>query len=237
MFHTTRWSMVVAAGNRKAPDAQAALAALCETYWPAVYAFIRRRGHDADTAQDLTQAFFCRVLEKNTIGEADRGRGKFRSFLLSAVKFFLANEHDRAAAQKRGGDRRKLSLDFGSAESRLSLEPTHDDTPERLFDRQWALTVLERAMARLRAEHSAGDKLALFERLKGSITGGDDAASHAETAAALEMSEGAVKVAAHRLRKRYRDLLRAEIAETVADSTEIDDEIRDLFAALASGAR
>jgi RNA polymerase sigma-70 factor (ECF subfamily) len=232
MFHTTRWSIVVAAGNRAAPDAQAALAALCETYWPAVYGFVRRKGHDADAAGDLTQAFFCRVLEKNTVGEADRGRGKFRSFLLSAVKFFLANEFDKATAQKRGGNRRKLSLDFDSAESRLFLEPAHDDTPERLFDRQWAITVLERAMARLREEHTAGDRLALFERLKSSITAGDDAASHAETAAALDMSEGAVKVAAHRLRKRYRELLRAEIAETVANASEIDDEIRDLFAAL-----
>lgn len=232
MFHTTRWSQVVAAGNRAAPDAQAALAALCETYWPAVYAFVRRQGHDADAAGDLTQAFFCRVLEKNTFGQADRSRGRFRSFLLSAVRFFLANQHDRAAAQKRGGDRRQLSLDFDRAESRLSLEPAHGDTPERLFDRQWAMTVLERALARLREEHGAGKKLALFERLKSSITAGDDAAAHAETAAALGISEGAVKVAAHRLRKRYRELLRSQIADTVADASEIDDEIRDLFAAL-----
>jgi RNA polymerase sigma-70 factor (ECF subfamily) len=231
-FATTHWSLVQAAGRQGSADAQRALAQLCETYWYPVYAFVRRQGGDAALAQDLTQAFFCRLLEKNDLAAADRQRGRFRAFLLTAVKHFLSNERDRAMAKKRGGGQRPLSLDFDAAEGRYRREPSHDLTPERLFERRWALEVLDRTLARLRTEHIEAGKERLFEGLKGTLAGEPTAAPLAEIAALLGTTEGALKTAAHRLRRRYRDLIRQEIAHTVARVDDVDDEIKALFAAV-----
>jgi RNA polymerase sigma factor (sigma-70 family) len=233
-FATTRWSLVLAAGQRGSPQSSAALATLCENYWYPLYAYVRRRGHQADQAQDFTQAFFARLLEKNDLAAADPGRGRFRSFLLTSLKHFLANEWDRNRAQKRGGGGSVLSIDFGTAEERYRAEPAHDLTPEKIFDRRWALVLLENVLARLHDEAAQAGKADGFDRLKGFLTGEQPAATYGQLAAELNMSEGALKVAVHRLRRRYRELLRAEIEETVADAEEIDQEIRDLFSALGS---
>jgi RNA polymerase sigma-70 factor (ECF subfamily) len=224
----------LAAGQRSSPQSSAALATLCENYWYPLYAYVRRRGHDADEAQDFTQAFFARLLEKNDLAAADPGRGRFRSFLLASLKHFLANEWDRARAEKRGGGRFVLSIDFRTAEERYRAEPSHDLTPEKIFERRWALMLLENVLARLHDESAQAGKMDSFDRLKGFLTGEQAAMTYGQLAAELNMSEGALKVAVHRLRRRYRELLRAEIEETVADPEEIDQEIRDLFAALGS---
>jgi RNA polymerase sigma-70 factor (ECF subfamily) len=195
---------------------------------------VRRRGHGADEAQDFTQAFFARLLEKNDLAAADPGRGRFRSFLLTSLKHFLANEWDRNRAQKRGGGRAVLSIDFGTAEERYRAEPAHDLTPEKIFERRWALVLLENVLARLHDESAHAGKADSFDRLKGFLTGEQSAVTYGQLAAELNLSEGALKVAIHRLRRRYRELLRAEIEETVADPDEIDQEIRDLFSALGS---
>ena len=233
-FATTRWSLVLAAGQRSSPQSSAALATLCENYWYPLYAYVRRRGHDADEAQDFTQAFFARLLEKNDLAAADPERGRFRSFLLASLKHFLANEWDRNRAQKRGGCRSVLSIDFGTAEERYRAEPAHDLTPEKIFERRWALVLLENVLARLHDESAQAGKADSFDRLKGFLTGEQPAVTYGQLAAELNTSEGALKVAVHRLRRRYRELLRAEIEETVADPQEIDQEIRDLFSALGS---
>lgn len=232
MFPATRWSLVLAAKENASPDCRKALAELCRTYWYPLYAFVRRHGHTHEAAQDLTQEFITRLLEKGTFASVEPGRGRFRSFLLAACKHFLANEHDRATARKRGGGRAVLPLDFSDAEGRYGHEPAHAMTPERLFDRRWALALLDAVLVRLRREYETAGKGELFDRLKGHLTG-EGSRPHAEEAAALGMREGAVKVAAHRLRLRYRDLLRDEIGQTLADPAEVDDEIRALFAALA----
>lgn len=233
-FATTRWSVVLAAGKDRSPEGKRALVALCETYWHPLYAFVRRRGHPAEEAQDLTQAFFARLLEKESVAEADPARGKFRSFLLGSLNHFLANQWRRDHAQKRGGSQAILSLDFQRGEESLSLEPAHDLTPEKLFERQWAMTLLTTALARLREEYTAAGKQALLERLHPYLGGDGDAAPYAEIARQLGMSEGAVKVAVHRLRRRCRDLLREEIAQTVSGPEEVDQELRDLFDAVSS---
>ncbi len=232
MFATTRWSLVAAAQDPAAPRAREALADLCRLYWYPVYAYARRRGHGHHAAQDLTQAFFARLLEKNDLAAADRTRGRFRSYLLTACQHFLANEHDRQTAQKRGGGRTHLPLDFEAADGRYSREPADEQTPERVFDRQWALGLLDRALGELRAEYAGSGRAKLFDALKGCLAGGAEVA-YAELARELVMTEGAVKVAVHRLRQRYRDRLRGLIADTVATPEEVDDEIRDLFSALA----
>ncbi len=232
MFATTRWSLVLAARGPASPEARAALADLCQTYWFPLYAFIRRHGRDATAAEDLTQEFFARLLEKGWIGQADRAKGRFRTFLLTACQHFLANERDRERAGKRGGGRAPLPIDFRAAEDRYAREPFHELTPDRLFERRWALALLDEALASLRAEYRAAGKEQLFERLKGHLGGAGEAAPHAAVAAELGLTEGAVKVAAHRLRQRYRSRLRALIAQTVPDPAEVDDEIRHLFAAL-----
>jgi RNA polymerase sigma-70 factor (ECF subfamily) len=231
MFATTRWSLIVAARGGDSPPARQALAELCRVYWYPLYAYVRRRGHDHETAQDLTQDFFARLLEKNDLAAVDPARGRFRSFLLAACQHFLANRHDRDHALKRGGGRTLLSIDFGDADRRYGNEPAHEQTPERLFERRWALALLDQVLNRLRDEYESGDKGALFAGLKGHLTGATTT-SHAAAAAALGLSEGAVKVAVHRLRKRYRDLLREEIAQTLDDPAQIGDEIRALFQAL-----
>ncbi|HUE69957.1 MAG TPA: sigma-70 family RNA polymerase sigma factor [Pirellulaceae bacterium] len=231
-FATTRWSVVLAAGHDRSPGGRQALVALCETYWQPLYAFVRRRGYGADEAQGLVQEFFARLLEKESVAAADPARGKFRSFLLSSLNHFLANEWRRERAQKRGGERPILSLDFQHGESSLAIEPAHDLTPEKLFERRWALTLLTQALARLRDEYAASGKLPLLERLQPYLAGDRDAAPYLELARELGMSDGAVKVAVHRLRRRCRDILRDEIAQTVAGPEEVDEELRDLFEAL-----
>lgn len=233
-FATTRWSIVLAAGNRSSPQSASALATLCETCWYSLYEYVRRSGHDADDARDLTQALFARLLEKNDLAAADPERGRFRSFLLASLKHFLANEWDRARAEKRGGGRAVLSIDFGTAEQRYRAEPSHDLTPEKIFERRWALVLLENVLARLHDESAQAGKTDSFDRLKCFLTGEQPALTYGQLAAELNTSEGALKVAVHRLRRRYRELLRAEIEETVADPEEIDQEIRDLFSALGS---
>jgi len=231
MFATTRWSLVAAAGDPAAPDSRQALAELCRAYWYPVYAYVRRRGHDHHAAQDLTQAFFARLLEKNDLAAADRTRGRFRSYLLTACQHFLANEHDRETARKRGGGKAHLPLDFAGADGRYSREPADEATPERVFDRRWALELLDRAVGELRSEYEQSGRAKLFDALKDCLAGKAEVA-YADLARQLGMTEGAVKVAVHRLRQRYRDRLREAIADTVATPEEVDDEIRDLFAAL-----
>jgi RNA polymerase sigma factor (sigma-70 family) len=231
-FATTHWSVVRAAGKTSSPHYKEAMGTLCRTYWFPLYAFLRRQGHNSNQAEEYTQAFFTRLLEKRGLRLADSKRGKFRSFLLAALKNFLADERDRARAKKRGGDHKILSLDFENAESQYTLQPAQQLPPEKLFERSWALTVLERTMARLQDEFG-GKKRKVFDHLKVYLTADKDSIPYRQVAAGLKMTEGAVKVAVHRLRHRYRDLLRDEIAQTVATEDQIDEEIRDLFAALA----
>jgi RNA polymerase sigma-70 factor (ECF subfamily) len=233
-FATTRWSLVLEAGAEgSSPRVHEALATLCETYWYPLYAFLRSRGYSAENAQDLTQAFFARLLEKHTIRHADPARGRFRSFLLTSLRNFAANEHHRETAGKRGGGVPVLSLEIEHAEGRFQLEPPSDETPERVFDRRWALTLLDRVMSRLQAEAAArGDKNSPFDRLKTYLTGDEPQLSYAQTASALNMSEGAVKVAVHRLRRRFRDLVRDEIAHTVSSPEDVEDELRHLWSAV-----
>ena len=231
-FASTQWSLVLRAGQRGNQQAEFALASLCQRYWFPLYAYVRRRVADVHQAQDLTQDFFARLLEKNVLASASPERGRFRSFLLASLKNFLANEWDRQATQKRGGDRRCLSLDWDSGESRLSLEPVHFHTPEREFERQWALALLEVVVRRLQSEFSSAEKSRQFEALKQTLTGDRAAVDYAIIAADLQMSEPAARQAAHRLRKRYRELLREEVAATVDSEDEVEDEIYRLFEAL-----
>jgi RNA polymerase sigma factor (sigma-70 family) len=231
-FQTTRWSVVQAAGQRSAAGSDEALESLCRAYWYPLYAYVRRRVPDVGEAQDLTQEFFVRLLEKDMLAAAAPDRGRFRCFLLTAMKNFLTNQWHKARAQKRGGQRPVLSLDFGSGDSRYALEPSHDLTPERLYERKWAMTLLERVLSRLHDEYHAEGRAAQFELLRPFLGGNRAEAAYAQVAPALGVTEGAAKVAAHRLRKRYRKLLREELAETVADPADIDDEIAWLFQVL-----
>jgi RNA polymerase sigma-70 factor (ECF subfamily) len=231
-FESTRWTLIARATNPDSPLAQQALEELCRAYWYPLYAFIRRRGHPPDRAEDLTQSFFADILSRGSIGRADRSRGRFRTFLLGALNHFLANTRQRAGRAKWGGKVKHVSLDVRDAEDRYVHEPAHGLTPERLFERRWALTVLDRALERLEREMKSQGKRALFQHLKPSLTGDLDQLSHAEIGAALNMNEGAVRVAAHRVRKRYRELLRDEVAQTVDDPADIAEEIRELFVAV-----
>lgn len=231
-FATTQWSLVLAAGQRGAA-AEEALARLCSLYWYPVFAFVRRQGHRADDAQDLTQAFFTRLIEKGDLSDADRSRGRFRSFLLTACQHFLANEHDRAIALKRGGGQLRLSMDVATAEGRYERALAHSETPERLYDRQWCLTLLDGVLETLRAEHAAAGKENVFDRLQEFLTAGADAGTHADAARELGMSAGAVKVAVHRLRGRYREELRRRVADTVGSDEDVEDEIRYLLKTLS----
>jgi RNA polymerase sigma-70 factor (ECF subfamily) len=233
-FATTHWSVVISAGRPKSASYRQALETLCQTYWFPLYAYLRRHGYDSHRAQDYTQAFFTGLLAKGGLGLADPRRGKFRSFLLASLKHFLSNERARARAIKRGGGRKALSLDFENAESQYALEPRDELSPEKLFERSWALTILDRTMARLQAEAVNTNKQKSFELLKSYLTAGEGSTSYRRAAEELDITEGAVRVAVHRLRKRYRELLRDEIAQTVISDDQIDEEIRDLFAALGS---
>ncbi len=231
-FTTTHWSLVVrAARGTETPRAAAAMAELCRTYWYPLYAFVRRRGYSPQDAEDLTQAFFARLLDKQALAAADREKGRFRTFLLMAVKRFLANEQEAAQAKKRGGGQRILPLDGLEPEERYRLEPVDAMTPEKLFERQWAIALLHRVLVRLRAKMAAEGKAALFESLKDHLTA-SRIESQVATAARLGMNEGAVHVAVHRLRRHYRELMREEIEHTVADPDEVEDEIRYLFECL-----
>ena len=232
-FATTHWSVVLSARDDRATQAQASLAKLCQAYWYPLYAYVRRQGHSAHDAQDLTQDFFARLLEKNSLEQVRREKGKFRSFLLASLKHFLANEWDRARALKRGGGLELISLDGDSAETRYGLEPAHGETADKIFDRRWALTLLDATLIRLREEFAAEGKTKLFETLKLTLTAERGTTPYAELATKLGLSEGAVKVAVHRLRQRYREVLRAEIADTVGTAGEVEEELRHLFAALA----
>lgn len=229
-FPTTRWTLVVAAGDPHRKEAGSALAALCETYWYPLYAYLRRRGYAANEAQDLTQDFFIRVLEGRYLNRADPEKGRFRSFLLTSLKFFIADEGDRQRAHKRGGGA-LVSLEFLAGEDRYQREPAHGETPERIFERRWALAVLDRVVERLRNEFVQHGRPEHFERLKVFLLGQSDA-PYAALAREMNTSEGALKVAIHRLRKRYRELFRQEIADTVADPAEVESELRFLAAVL-----
>ena len=231
-FPTTRWTLVVAAADPQRNEARSALASLCESYWYPLYAYVRRRGYLSDQAQDLTQEFFIRVLEGRYLDRADPEKGRFRAFILTSLKFFLADEGDRARAQKRGGGA-TLPLEFPMGEERYQREPAHDETPERIFERRWALSVLDRVVERLRNEFVQHGRPEHFERLKGFLLGQSDA-PYAALAREMHTSEGALKVAIHRLRKRYRELFRQEIADTVVDPAEVEPEIRYLAAVLTT---
>ena len=229
-FPTTRWTLVVAAGDPQRKEARSALVDLCENYWYPLYAYLRRRGYPADQAQDLTQDFFMRVLEGRYLDRADPEKGRFRSFLLTSLKFFVADEKDREHAHKRGGGM-VVPLEFSSGEERYQREPAHNETPERIFERRWALSMLDRVVERVRNEFVQHGRPEHFERLKMFLLGQSDA-PYAALAREMNTSEGALKVAIHRLRKRYRELFRQEIADTVADPTEVESELRYLAAVL-----
>lgn len=222
---------MLAAGRRSTPQADLALEELCRTYWYPLYAYVRRQGHSKEDAEDLTQAFFARFLEKNYLEGLRSEKGKFRAFLLASLKHFLANEWDRAHRQKRGGGVTPLSLDWQSADTRYQIEPADHLSPDKLYDRAWAVTLLERVITRLRDESAADGKSRLFTQLKPFLMVGKSAIPYAEAAAALGLTEGAVRVTVHRLRRRYRELLRLEIGQTLSDPAHIEAELRALFTA------
>lgn len=231
-FPTTRWTLVAAAGGRGRRDGGQALAALCEAYWYPLYAYARRRGDTPEQAQDHTQEFFTRLIECDSFERADPDRGRFRSFLLASFKFFLCDDAGRRRAQKRGGGLAPLPFEISKGEELYVREPHHDETPERIYERRWARTLLDRALDRLRDEFVRHGRLDYFNRLKPCLQG-DSEVPYAELARQLETTEAALKVGIHRLRKRYRDLLRSEIADIVADPKDIDAELRYLVAALS----
>jgi len=233
-FATTQWSIVLTAGQRQSPNAQDALAALCQTYWYPLYAYVRRRVADTNDAHDLTQAFFAELLAKNYVAPATPERGRFRAYLLTSLKHFLSHEWEKAKAQKRGGGQPPISLDFASGDSRIRLEPYTKLTADELYERQWTIALLERVMSRLEGESQTGGKAKQFALLKGFLIGEHEGSTYDDVAAELGTTPAAAKMAASRLRSRYRQLLREEIAQTVAGPGEVDDEIRGLFHTLGS---
>ena len=233
MFVTTRWTVVLSAQDKDAPQSSEALESLCRIYWHPLYAYARRLGHAPADAQDLTQEFFARLLEKQWLAAADREKGRFRTFLLVALKRFLANEWDRAHRQKRGGYATHLPLDTAVAEARYLTDLAKKLPADRVYERRWALTLLEQTMNRLRAEFSQAGKAAEFERLKVFLTADKSAIACADVARELGMSEGAARVAAHRLRRRFREVFREEVAHTVASAEDVDEEFHHLLEALA----
>jgi len=232
VFATTHWSVVLTAGRTDSPRARAALENLCQTYWHPLYTYVRRRGHSSEDAQDLTQAFFARLLERNAVAAVAPEKGRFRSFLLASLNHFLSDEWDKARAQKRGGGR-VILLDLQSAETRLGEIPVEVFTPEKAFEHRWAITLLEQVYQRLGTEYRAQGKGTLFDALRTTLAGASDAAPYAELARQLDLTEGAVKVAVHRLRQRYRKLLRETIADTVSGPDEVEAELCYLFQTLA----
>jgi RNA polymerase sigma factor (sigma-70 family) len=232
-FPNTHWSAVLAAGTSDTTRAQAALEKLCQTYWYPLYAYVRRRGYSAPDAQDLTQAFFACLLERHWVAGVDRERGRFRTFLLTALSRFLSNEWDKQCAQKRGGHAVHVPVQLDTAETRYGHEPVDNNTPEQCYERRWALTLLDAVLRRLRTEYEEQGKQEVFAALGGALVGSSDSLPYAGLGAQLDMSEGTVRVAVHRLRKRYRQLLREEIAQTTAGPGEVDEELRYLLTVLA----
>jgi RNA polymerase sigma-70 factor (ECF subfamily) len=232
-FTTTHWSVVLAAGQEDAPQARAALEELCRTYWYPLYAYVRRQGRGIEDAQDLTQEFFVRLLEKHYLGLADPTLGRFRTFLLSSLKHFLINDWKKSQRQKRGGGQAVFSFDEQLAEERYAAEPKDELSPERIFEKRWALTLIERALARLGLEYAGSGQEQLFNVLREYVWGLAEPESYSTVARRLQLSEGAVRVAVHRLRRRCRDLIRSEIAQTVAVADEIDAEVQHLMGVLA----
>ncbi len=235
-FATTRWSIVVSAGHQSSPDAERALETLCRTYWYPLYAFARRRGSSPDDAADATQEFFSRLLEKEYLVSADPEKGRFRSFLLTMFKRFLLKQHERDQAQKRGGRTLKLSIDARVGEERYRFEPSDEWTPEALFERRWAVTLLQQVVDNLQREYAGKGKAELFDLCKPYLTG-ENGPPQSEIARQLEMNDTALRVAIHRLRERYRELLRQEVAQTIAETDDVDDELRRLRSALRPPAR
>src|SRR6185369_3101480 len=232
-FRTTHWSVVLAATARDSPAGSQALAKLCSIYWYPLYAYVRRRGHDVHEAEDLTQQFFARLLQRSFLQSVSSEKGRFRSFLLASLKNFLANEWDRTQTQKRGGGRAPIPLDLGNAEYRYQVEPIDTATPEVLYERRWALTLMEQVMTRLRQEYVRNEKADLFDELKVFLSGEGKSMTYAELAAKHGVSESAVKMAVLRLRQRYGELLRLEIAQTVSSPEEVEAEIRHLIAVVS----
>ena len=232
-FVTTHWSVVLMAANSDTTRAQSALEKLCRTYWYPLYAYARRRGHSPADAQDLTQEFFARLLQRHWLGRADQQRGRFRSFLLSAMNHFLSDEWDKARAQKRGGGLTPLPLQFDAAETRYIHEPADNVTPEHSYERRWALTLLDEVLRRLRSEYEQDGKTELFAALHPCLVGDRSSQPYAELAVKLGVNEGTVKSAVHRMRQRYRQLLHDEIAQTVAEPGEVTEELHHLFAVLS----
>jgi RNA polymerase sigma-70 factor (ECF subfamily) len=234
VFATTHWSVVLAAGQAASPAAAAALEQLCRTYWYPLYAFVRRKGHSPHDAQDLTQAFFARLLEKNYVAQADRERGRFRTYLLAALTHFLADDWDKARRLKRGGGREIISFDAASAEERYRLEPIDQLDAAKLYERRWVTTLFEQVLARLEQEFRDSGKGGLFDSLKSSLIAEDSGLSYAQLGTQLGLTEDAVKQSVHRMRRRYRELFREEIAQTVAGPGEVEDELKHVFAVLST---
>ena len=232
-FATTRWTVVLAAGREESTESRDALRLLCQTYWFPLYAYLRRWGCNIHRAEDCTQAFFEHLIEKQGLRKAKPGHSRFRAFLLASLKNFLTDQWRHASAKKRAGPGALLSLDVEQAERHYSSKMADRLSPDRLFERSWALTVLQNAMAKLRSEYVDAGKEPVFEHLKNHITTEQDAEKYRYAAQELGMTEEALRVAAYRLRKRLRELVRGEIKETVSGPAELDEEIRDLFAALA----
>jgi RNA polymerase sigma factor (sigma-70 family) len=233
VFATTHWSVVLAAADAQSPQAGAALEQLCRTYWYPLYAYVRRCGHGHEDAEDLTQEFFARLLAKDFLARADPHKGRFRSFLLSGIKYLLCDQHDRAQRLKRGGGQKVIAFDAQAAEARYRLEPADELTPELVFERSWTATLIERAAERLREEYHAAGKAKEYEQLTEFRLDASACRAYTEVAAQLGLSEGAVKSAIRRLRERHQCLVREEIAQTVASPAEVDEEIRYLLRLLA----
>jgi RNA polymerase sigma factor (sigma-70 family) len=232
-FATTRWTVVLAAGSRSTPSADVALEELCRTYWYPLYAYVRRQGLSREDAEDLTQSFFARFLKKNYLEKLRSEHGKFRAFLIASLKHFLANEWDRARRQKRGGGVLPLSLDWQDADARYQFDPADHLSPDKMYDRAWAVTLLDRVISRLREENAADGKALLFDRLKTFLVLGRSEIPYADAADGLGITEGAARVAVHRLRRRYREILGEEIGQTLSDPAQMEEELRALFSAFA----
>jgi len=233
VFATTHWTVVLTAGGGGSQQADMALEELCRTYWYPLYVYVRRQTPTREDAEDLTQAFFARFLEKNYLAGLNSERGRFRAFLLAALKHFLANEWDRANRQKRGGGVAVVPLDWQNADTRYQIDPPDNLSPDKLYDRAWAVTVLERVLARLRDESATEGKADLFGQLKPYLSVGKSAIPYAQAADSMKLTEGAVRVAVHRLRGRYRELLRDEVRQTISDPAQVEEEMRALFTAFA----
>jgi len=232
-FATTHWSVVLAAGQTASPQADIALEKLCRTYWYPLYTYVRGRGHSPHDAEDLTQGFFVRLLEKSWVSVADREKGKFRSFLLSVLNHYLGDERDRANAAKRGGGQAPIPLDEQTAENLLSQEPASSLSPEKEFEKRWAAALLQQAMTQLRGEFETAGKGETFDQLKPFLEGEASSGDYAAIAAGLGMSANAIAVSVHRLRQRFRELVRMEVANTVGSPNEVEEEMRYLFSVLA----